>query len=134
MAAPRPSSSSSCLGCSPAERSVCQFSTGRYSGNGSVLNKYSRNITKPKDQGASQAMLYATEGIDKDSDLDKPMIGVASVWYEGNPCNAHLLGMGQRITRSIRKAGLTGYQFGTPAVSDGISMGGDLRCSSLTSG
>jgi dihydroxy-acid dehydratase len=31
--------------------------------------------------------------------------------------------MGQRITRSIRKANLTGYQFGTPAVSDGISMG-----------
>ena len=42
---------------------------------------------------------------------------------EHDRCNAHLLGMGQRITRSIRKAGLTGYQFGTPAVSDGISMG-----------
>jgi dihydroxy-acid dehydratase len=31
--------------------------------------------------------------------------------------------MGQRITRSVRKAGLTGYQFGAPGVSDGISMG-----------
>lgn len=30
-------------------------------------------------------MLYATEGIDKDSDLAKPMVGIASIWYEGNP-------------------------------------------------
>jgi hypothetical protein len=26
-------------------------------------------------------MLYATEGIDSDSDLAKPMVGVANVWY-----------------------------------------------------
>jgi dihydroxy-acid dehydratase len=30
-------------------------------------------------------MLYATEGIDKPEDFDKPMVGVASIWYEGNP-------------------------------------------------
>lgn len=38
-------------------------------------------------------------------------------------CNGHLLGMGQRIKQSISKAGITGYQFGTVGVSDGISMG-----------
>jgi dihydroxy-acid dehydratase len=26
-------------------------------------------------------MLYATEGINKDEDFNKAMIGVASVWY-----------------------------------------------------
>ena len=62
------------------------------------LNHYSRIITQPKDQGASQAMLYATHGIESDSDLKRAMVGVASVWYEGNPCNAHLLGVGQRLS------------------------------------
>lgn len=88
-----------------------------------ILNRYSRTITQPKAQGASQAMLYATEGIETDEDLSKPMVGVASIWYEGNPCNGHLLGLGQRVKRSIAKAGIVGYQFGTAAVSDGISMG-----------
>jgi dihydroxy-acid dehydratase len=31
-------------------------------------------------------MLFATEGVDTDADLEKPMVGVASIWYEGNPC------------------------------------------------
>lgn len=87
------------------------------------LNRHSRLVTRPKDQGASQAMLYATEGIETDEDLSRAMVGVASVWYDGNPCNAHLLGVGQRIKASIMRAGLTGYQFGTVGVSDGISMG-----------
>ncbi|KAA1087429.1 hypothetical protein PGT21_031442 [Puccinia graminis f. sp. tritici] len=89
----------------------------------SSINKYSRTITQPKDQGASQAMLYATEGVDSEADLQKAMVGVASVWYEGNPCNGHLLGLGQRIKKSLVKADLIGYQFGTVGVSDGISMG-----------
>ncbi len=38
-------------------------------------------------------------------------------------CNAHLLGLGQRIKRSLVDAGVIGYQFGTVGVSDGISMG-----------
>lgn len=37
-------------------------------------------ITAPKDQGASQAMLYATEGIEVDEDLKRAMVGVASIW------------------------------------------------------
>ena len=45
-----------------------------------VMNRYSRTVTQPKDQGASQAMLYATDGIVRDEDFDKAMVGVASVW------------------------------------------------------
>ncbi|KAG2120451.1 dihydroxy-acid/6-phosphogluconate dehydratase [Suillus discolor] len=88
-----------------------------------IMNRYSRTVTQPKDQGASQAMLYATEGIKDDADFQKAMVGVASVWYEGNPCNRHLLGLGQEIKGSLVEAGLIGYQFGTVGVSDGISMG-----------
>lgn len=68
-------------------------------------------------------MLYATDGIKSDDDFNKAMVGVASVWYEGNPCNKHLLGLGQEIKASLSKSELIGYQFGTVGVSDGISMG-----------
>ncbi|CEQ40906.1 SPOSA6832_02599 [Sporobolomyces salmonicolor] len=68
-------------------------------------------------------MLYATDGIDSESDLAKPMVGIANVWYEGNPCNKHVLGLGARIKASLQNAGITGYGFGTVGVSDGISMG-----------
>ncbi|KAG9126638.1 hypothetical protein FRC07_002651 [Ceratobasidium sp. 392] len=66
-----------------------------------------------------KAMLLATEGIGSSPDLGKPMVGVASVWYEGNP--------------SLRRADITGYQFGTVGVSDGISMGTDGMRFSLQS-
>ncbi|MFN7803355.1 MAG: dihydroxy-acid dehydratase, partial [Planctomycetaceae bacterium] len=52
------------------------------------LNRYSSRITQPRSQGASQAMLYAT-GL-TEADMNKPQVGIASVWYEGNPCNMHL--------------------------------------------
>lgn len=53
--------------------------------------------------------------------------------YEGNPCNSHLLGLGQRVKASLHNAGLTGYQFGAVGVSDGISMGTDGMHYSLPS-
>lgn len=118
----------------------------------------------------AQAMLYATEGIDSEEDLQKAMVGVASVWsvisfptcfhlsrltwilslqvrrqsvrsmthflrlsiypklthfppFTSSRCNAHVLALGQRIKKSVADAGLVGYQFGVPGVSDGISMG-----------
>jgi len=62
--------------CSAARRSLCTSAAVCKAG----LNKYSQIITQPKAQGASQAMLYATEGVDSIEDLAKPMVGVASVW------------------------------------------------------
>jgi dihydroxy-acid dehydratase len=72
------------------------FSTTAQCADKPILNRYSRIITQPKDQGASQvhllqfesshsltfvqAMLYATDGIKTDDDFDKAMVGVASVW------------------------------------------------------
>ncbi|AET41200.1 dihydroxy-acid dehydratase ILV3 Ecym_7374 [Eremothecium cymbalariae DBVPG len=85
------------------------------------LNRYSRIITEPKEQGASQAMLYAT-GFG-DGDFEKAQVGVGSCWWSGNPCNMHLLEFNHRITASVNKAGLKGMQFNTIGVSDGISMG-----------
>lgn len=45
-----------------------------------AINRYSRNVTQPKSQGASQAMLYATEGVDQPEDFNKAMVGVANIW------------------------------------------------------
>ncbi|KAM4064515.1 dehydratase family protein [Hirsutella rhossiliensis] len=85
------------------------------------LNRVSAAITQPKSQGASQAMLYAT-GLSED-DMNKAQIGISSVWYEGNPCNMHLMDLSQIVRDSVAQAGFVPYRFNTIGVSDGISMG-----------
>jgi dihydroxy-acid dehydratase len=95
------------------------------------LNKISRRITQPKAQGASQAMLYAT-GL-SESDMDKPQVGISSVWYEGNPCNMHLNDLAAKVKEGVVEAGMVGMRFNTIGVSDGISMGTDGMSYSLQS-
>jgi dihydroxy-acid dehydratase len=95
------------------------------------LNKYSSQITQPKAQGASQAMLYAT-GL-REPDMAKPQVGIASVWYEGNPCNMHLLDLAMKVKEGVVAAGMVGLRFNTIGVSDGISMGTDGMSYSLQS-
>ena len=85
------------------------------------MNRYSARITQPRSQGASQAMLYAT-GL-TEADMDKPQVGIASVWYEGNSCNMHLLDLAEKVKEGVEAAGLIGFRFNTVGVSDGISMG-----------
>jgi dihydroxy-acid dehydratase len=96
-----------------------------------ILNKYSRTITEPPSQGASQAMLYAT-GLTPDT-MTNPQVGICSVWFEGNPCNMHLLDLSGHVKEGVKNAGLTGYRFNTIGVSDGISMGTDGMSYSLQS-
>ena len=86
-----------------------------------ALNKWSRKITQPKSQGASQAMLYAT-GLQPE-DMNKPQIGVSSVWWEGNSCNMHLMDLAAKVKEGIQAEDMVGYRFNTIGVSDGISMG-----------
>src|SRR5689334_22199123 len=95
------------------------------------LNKYSSRITQPRSQGASQAMLYGT-GM-TEADMDKAQVGIASVWYEGNTCNMHLLGLAEKVKQGVAAAGLVGMRFNTIGVSDGISMGTEGMSYSLQS-
>jgi dihydroxy-acid dehydratase len=95
------------------------------------INRFSARVTQPKSQGASQAMLYAT-GM-TDTDMDKAQVGIASVWYEGNPCNMHLLGLAEKVKEGVEAAGLMGLRFNTIGVSDGISMGTEGMSFSLQS-
>src|SRR5215211_2284145 len=86
-----------------------------------MLNKYSAHITQPKSQGASQAMLYGT-GL-TDEDMNKPQVGIASMWYDGNTCNMHLGNLAAEVKKAMPAAVLVGMRFNTIGVSDGISMG-----------
>jgi dihydroxy-acid dehydratase len=87
----------------------------------SAINKVSAQITQTAVQGASQAMLHAT-GLTRE-DMSKAQVGIASVWWEGNPCNMHLLDLSAKVKASVAGAGLVGLRFNTIGVSDGISMG-----------
>jgi dihydroxy-acid dehydratase len=95
------------------------------------LNKYSAQITQPRSQGASQAMLYGA-GL-TETDLNKAQIGIASMWYEGNTCNMHLLELANKVKTGVTQADLVGMRFNTMGVSDGISMGTKGMCYSLQS-
>jgi dihydroxy-acid dehydratase len=95
------------------------------------LNRISSRITQPASQGASQAMLYAT-GLTP-ADMDKAQVGIASCWYEGNPCNMHLGDLADRVKVGVEESDLIGMRFNTIGVSDGISMGTDGMSFSLQS-
>ncbi|NNC34533.1 MAG: dihydroxy-acid dehydratase, partial [Croceitalea sp.] len=85
------------------------------------LNKYSKNVTQDPTQPAAQAMLHAI-GLDE-NDLKKPLIGIGSTGYEGNPCNMHLNELATYVKQGIQDSDLIGLIFNTIGVSDGISMG-----------
>ena len=95
------------------------------------LNRYSARITQDKSQGASQAMLYGA-GLTPD-DMGKPQVGIASVWYEGNTCNMHLLDLAAAAKEGVDGVDCIGLRFNTVGVSDGISMGTDGMSYSLQS-
>jgi len=94
-------------------------------------NKYSSRVTQPRSQGASQAMLYGI-GL-TDADLQKPQVGICSMWYEGNTCNMHLDRLAGHVKEGVQAAGLVGLRFNTIGVSDGLSMGTDGMSYSLPS-
>ncbi len=85
------------------------------------INKFSQNVTQDDTQPAAQAMLYAV-GL-KDEDFEKPLVGIASTGYEGNPCNMHLNDLAKLVKEGVNTEETFGLIFNTIGVSDGISMG-----------
>ena len=85
------------------------------------LNKFSKVITQDSTQPAAQAMLHAI-GLTKE-DFKKPLIGIASTGYEGNPCNMHLNDLAKKVKTGTQNKNIIGLIFNTIGVSDGISMG-----------
>ncbi|KAF2862596.1 dihydroxy-acid dehydratase [Piedraia hortae CBS 480.64] len=92
---------------------------------GSGLNKFSSTITRQHDFPAAQAMLYAAGVPDEQTLKNHPQVGIASVWWEGNPCNMHLLDLAKEVKRAVEKEEMIGWQYNTIGVSDAITMGGE---------
>jgi dihydroxy-acid dehydratase len=95
------------------------------------LNKYSKTLTQDETQPGAQAMYYAI-GF-SDDDFNKAQVGIASMGWDGNPCNMHLNDLAKSVKESINKTDLLGLIFHTIGVSDGMSMGTDGMRFSLVS-
>jgi dihydroxy-acid dehydratase len=95
------------------------------------LNKYSKTLTQDQTQPGAQAMYYAI-GF-SEADFNRAQVGIASMGWDGNPCNMHLNDLAKAVKASINKTDLLGLIFHTIGVSDGISMGTDGMRYSLVS-
>lgn len=87
------------------------------------MNRFSQVITQPRIKGAAQSMLYALGLTPKD--MNKAQIGIGTVYYDSNPCNAKLNILSKKIQNSINSYNdkMIGFKYNTIGVSDGISMG-----------
>jgi dihydroxy-acid dehydratase len=84
-------------------------------------NRRSRNVTEGVARSPNRSMYYAM-GYQKD-DFDKPMIGVANGHSTITPCNSGLQKLADIAVTTIKNAGANPQVFGTPTISDGMSMG-----------
>src|SRR6187397_2339952 len=88
-------------------------------------------ITDGPSRAPARAMLKAVGFTD--SDLRKPIIGVANTWIEIGPCNYHLRTLAADVKEGIRRSGGTPMEFNTVSISDGITMGTEGMRASLVS-
>jgi dihydroxy-acid dehydratase len=77
--------------------------------------------TEGMGRAPNRAMLRAVGFLDED--FGRPMIGVASLFSDITPCNAHLDRLARKAVEGIRAAGGVPQIFGAPTASDGIMMG-----------
>ena len=87
----------------------------------SDANQTSRLTTEGPGRAPNRAMLRAV-GF-HDDDFTRPMIGVASLFSDITPCNAHLDRLARKAIEGIRAGGGVPQIFGAPTASDGIMMG-----------
>ena len=95
-----------------------------------TLNWNSRNLTRGWQRGVTA--FYYGLGL-TDDDFDKPQIGIGVPLLEGNPCNVHAYELAKLIAEGCGQAGLIGFPFGVPGVSDNLSQGSEGGNASLPS-
>lgn len=91
----------------------------------------SRDITEGPERTPNRSMLRAIGYTTQD--FNQPFVGVASTWNEVTPCNFHLNKLTKKVKEGVRAANGTPFEFGTIAVSDGVSMGTEGMKASLVS-
>jgi dihydroxy-acid dehydratase len=94
-------------------------------------NRRSRNITEGVARAPNRSMYYAMGYIK--SDFDKPMIGIANGHSTITPCNSGLQALADEAVVAIKEYGGNPQIFGTPTISDGMSMGTEGMKYSLVS-
>ncbi|OJA52530.1 dihydroxy-acid dehydratase [Burkholderia ubonensis] len=94
-------------------------------------NRRSKNITQGVARSPNRSMYYAL-GYRKE-DFDKPMIGIANGHSTITPCNAGLQRLSDTAVAAVKDAGANPQIFGTPTISDGMSMGTEGMKYSLVS-
>ena len=96
-----------------------------------ILNPRSKNITEGKSRAPNRSMYYAM-GYEAE-DFKKPMIGVANGHSTITPCNSGLQKLADAAIAAIEEGGGNAQVFGTPTISDGMSMGTEGMKYSLVS-
>ena len=86
-----------------------------------AFNRRSKNITQGVARSPNRSMYYAM-GYQKE-DFDKPMVGIANGHSTITPCNSGLQKLADIAVKAVKEAGANPQIFGTPTISDGMSMG-----------
>ncbi|MFM1990159.1 MAG: hypothetical protein RJA99_3116 [Pseudomonadota bacterium] len=86
-----------------------------------TANRRSRNITEGVARAPNRSMYYAM-GYRK-TDFANPMVGIANGHSTITPCNSGLQPLADAAVEGVRAAGGNPQTFGTPTISDGMSMG-----------
>jgi len=94
------------------------------------LNWNSKQLTRGWQRGVT-AFYYAL-GLGEE-DFDRPQVGIGVPLLDGNPCNVHAHELATEIATGCKDAGLIGFPFGVPAVSDNITQGHEGGNASLPS-
>ncbi|WP_431226752.1 dihydroxy-acid dehydratase [Burkholderia contaminans] len=96
-----------------------------------AYNRRSKHITQGVARSPNRSMYYAL-GYQKD-DFDKPMIGIANGHSTITPCNSGLQRLSDAAVAAVKAADANPQIFGTPTISDGMSMGTEGMKYSLVS-
>ncbi|QOT75705.1 dihydroxy-acid dehydratase [Cupriavidus basilensis] len=86
-----------------------------------AYNKRSQHITQGVARSPNRSMYYAL-GYKKE-DFDKPMVGIANGHSTITPCNSGLQRLADAAVAAIKASDANPQIFGTPTISDGMSMG-----------
>ena len=96
-----------------------------------AINRRSKNITEGVQRAPNRSMYYGM-GYEAD-DFAKPMVGIANAHSTITPCNSGLQPLADAAEAGLKEAGANPQVFGTPTISDGMSMGTEGMKYSLVS-
>lgn len=91
----------------------------------------SANIVEGAERAPNRSMYYGLGYTE--ADFSKPMVGIANGHSTITPCNSGLQKLADAAVQAIQQAGGNPQVFGTPTISDGMSMGTEGMKYSLVS-